>query len=304
LVTGWLWYLGTLVPVIGLLQVGGQAMADRYTYVPLVGLFIAITWLMSEISTTWPYRRWLLIFLFVGVLAACLQLTAAQVRHWQDSETLARHALAVTTENNAPMHMLLGNALIEQGKFEEAGTHLAEAVRIIPDFYQARRDLAVALARRGRLDEAADACRTVLKLHPADLKSHYILIDIFSTQGKWAEAIAEYNEILRYDPGQLLALNNLAWLLATAPDAAVRKGKEAVRLAEQACRLTNYERPVFMGTLAAAYAEAGHFDEAVTTARKAVALATAAKSEVLIKKNRAMLELYQHQKPFHQPSHH
>jgi tetratricopeptide (TPR) repeat protein len=310
LVTGWLWYLGTLLPVIGLLQVGGQAMADRYTYVPLIGVFIALTWLLAEVSRTWVFRRLLLAVLSAGVLAVCGNLTATQVRYWQDSETVARHALAVTTDNNAQMQVLLGNTLTDQGKIKEAGEHFAEAVKDVPTFIQARRDLVLSLVAQGRLDEAVDICRTGLNLQPGDVKSHYILINLYSMQGKGTEAVAEYNEVLRDEPEELLnlnnlaCLNNLAWLLATAPDASVRNGTEAVRLAEKACRLTNYERPVLMGTLAAAYAEAGRFDEAITTAQKAVALATAAKNEGLIKKNRDMLELYQHQKAYHQPVSH
>jgi tetratricopeptide (TPR) repeat protein len=303
LVTGWLWYLGTLVPVIGLVQVGSQSMADRYTYVPLIGVFIAITWLVAEIKTAWPYRRLVLALISVGVLAACWKLTAAQVRCWRDSETLARHALAVTTENE-PMQLLLGSALTEQGKFEEAGQHFAEAFRISPASIPALIDLALALDTQGRLEEAVDICRAALKLQPGELKIHYILANTLSQQGNFAEAIAEYQTTLQIDPNHRLALNDLAWLLATASDARFRNGAEAVRRAEQACRLTDYKLPLFVGTLAAAYAEAGRFDDAVKTAEQAIALATAGKKEALANKNRELLELYQAKKAYHQPTRH
>jgi Flp pilus assembly protein TadD len=303
LVTGWLWYLGMLVPVIGLVQVGSQSMADRYTYLPLIGVFIAITWLVAEITTTWRYQRLVLALISVSVLAACWELTAAQVRCWRNSETLARHALAVTTENE-PMQLLLGSALIEQGKVEEAGQHFAEALRISPASFPALCDLALALDAQGRLEEAVATCRTVLKLQPREPKIHYILANTLSQQGNVAEAIAEYQTTLQIDPDHRLALNDLAWLLATAPDARFRNGAEAVRRAEQACRLTDYKLPLFVGTLAAAYAEAGRFDDAVKAAEQAIALATAEKKEALANKNRELLKLYQAKQAYHQPARH
>ena len=150
LVTGWLWYLGTLVPVIKLVQVGSQSMADRYTYIPLIGIFIAITWLAAEISMAWPHRRLLLATFSILILATCWRLTATQVRYWKNGETLARHALAVTSENST-MQLVLGDALVEQGKVEEAGQHFAEALRICPDNVPARGDLALALVVAGQI---------------------------------------------------------------------------------------------------------------------------------------------------------
>jgi Flp pilus assembly protein TadD len=301
LVTGWLWYLGTLVPVIGLVQVGSQAMADRYTYVPLIGIFIALVWLVAEVSLKWPYRRPVLAVISVIVLAACWQLTAAQVRVWQNSGTLARYALAVTTEN-VPMEALLGNSLLEQGKAKEAGQHFTEAVRLCPNSVAAQSDLALALVNQRRWNEASEACQAALKLQPSDPKIHYIMGSALSAQGKLPEAIAEYQAALKYDPKQILAMNDLAWLLATASDARYRDGAEAVRLAESACELSNHQVALYMGTLGAAYAEAGRFADAVKTAQSAVALATAEKKPALIKKNRELLELYQAGQPYHEPA--
>jgi Flp pilus assembly protein TadD len=301
LVTGWLWYLGTLVPVIGLVQVGAQSMADRYTYVPLIGIFIALTWSLGDIPPGWRYRRALMTVVSVAVLGICLTLTAAQVRYWQNGEILARHGLAVTAENSS-MHLLLGDALSDQGKAEEAGRHFAEAARICPDSAPAQCGLAVTLVVRGRLDEAVETCRAALQILPREPKIHYVLANTLSAQGKLAEAIAEYKEVLQYDSKQLFALNDLAWLLATVSDSRFRDGPEAVRLAERACQLSNYKVTLYMGTLAAAYAEAGRFDDAVKTAQKAVALATAAKQERLAGKNRELLELYQLKKAYHEPA--
>jgi tetratricopeptide (TPR) repeat protein len=303
LVTGWLWYLGTLVPVIGLVQVGSQAMADRYTYVPLIGLFIILIWGVAEISLSWSYRRLVLTVLSVGMLATCWQLTAAQVRCWQNDETLSRHALALTA-NNAPMQVLLGNALFKQGNAEEAGEHFAEALRIRPGNVTATYNLAMALAAQGRLDEAADACQSTLKLQPRETKIRYLLGNLLSKQGKYLEAIVEYRAVLQIDPDYLFALNDLAWLLATAPDSRLRDGPAAVQLAEKACQLSKYQVTTFVGTLAAAYAESGRFDDAVKSAQNAVALAMAANNERLADRNRELLELYQQKKAWHEPASH
>jgi Tfp pilus assembly protein PilF len=303
LAMGWCWYLGTLVPVIGLVQVGSQALADRYTYVPLIGLFIALVWLVAEIKPEWPHRRLTLTFLSAGVLVACWQLTATQVRCWENSETLSRHALAVTT-NNALMQGLLGSALFEQGKAEPAAEHFAEAVRIWPDSVTAQCDLALALAAQGRLDEAVDGLQAALKYKPQAPEIHDLLGNLFSKQGKYAEAMEEYKTVLQVQPDNVVDLNNLAWLLATANDASLRDGPEAVRLAEKACQLSNYQAPLCVGTLAAAYAEVGRFDDAVATAQKAIELATLRKNDTLAKKNRELLELYQHQKPCHESGSH
>ena len=303
LAVGWLWYLGTLVPVIGLVQVGAQAMADRYTYIPLVGLFIAITWLVAEVTAPWRHQKAVLTVVSVVVLGICLRLTASQVRYWRDSETLARHALTVTAENE-PMQLLLGSALIEHGKIEEAGQHFAEAYRISPESIPALVDLALALDSQGRFDEAVDMCREALKLQPRNFKIHYILANTLSQEGDFAGASAEYQATLQLDPTHSLAMNDLAWLLATAPDARFRNGAEAVRRAEQACRLTDYKLPLFVGTLAAAYAEAGRFDDAVKTAGEAIVLATAEKKPAVAAKNREFLELYRAKKAYHQPAAH
>jgi len=300
LVTGWLWYLGTLVPVIGLVQVGAASMADRYSYVPLIGVFIAIAWLMAEFSTKWRYGRVCLAAVSISVLAACWQLTAGQIRYWQNDETLARHALAVTTDN-VPMQVLMGNVLFKQGRLEEGTRHFAEALRIWPGNVTATYNLTMALAVQGRFDEAVDACQSTLKLQPRATKIRYLLGNILSKQGKWAEAIGQYQAVLQIDPDYLFALNDLAWLLATATDASLRNGPEAVQLAERACRLSNDQVTMYVGTLAAAYAEAGRFDDAVATAQKAETMAVASKNERLAQKNLDLLELYQQKIAYHVP---
>ena len=133
---------------------------------------------------------------------------------------------------------------------------------------------------------------------------HFVLACILSKQGKLPEAAAEYRAILRINPNHLFALNNLAWFLATAPDAGARDGPEAVRLGEKVCQLSKYKVTLCVGTLAAAYAEAGRFDDAAKTAQKAIALATTDKNTDLIRKNRELLELYRLKKAYHEPAGH
>lgn len=302
LAVGWLWFLGTLIPVIGLVQVGSQSMADRYTYVPLIGIFIAMVWWVGDgLQRQRGYRLVMTTVAVVGILGICLTLTAAQVRWWRNSETLARHALAVTT-STAPMQVLLGNALLRQNKPGEAAEHFAEAARLCPDKSQIQCNLAMALAAEGRIDEAIAVNRNALKIDPNDSRSHYLQGNLLATQARYGEAIKEYGVVLLEDPDYLVALNDLAWLLATAPEARFRNGAEAVTLAEKVCRLTNYKLPLFVGTLAAAYAEAGRYDDAAKMAEQAIALATAQNKKLLVDKNRELLELYQSQKAYHEPA--
>ena len=135
-IVGWLWYLGTLVPVIGLVQVGNQSMADRYTYLPMIGLFIAIAWIVPDLLARWRFRRIALPVLAACVIAALMTVSLFQLRFWQNSFTLFAHALAVT-KNNAVIESNMGASLAEQGKFREAITHYQEALRIKPNDFEA-----------------------------------------------------------------------------------------------------------------------------------------------------------------------
>jgi len=142
---GWLWYLGTLVPVIGLVQVGSQAMADRYMYLPLVGLALAVAWGVPALLPDRAWRGRALAALAIGVIAALCGAASLQVRHWRDSESLFRHALAVTEDNHVA-HAYLGDTLLAQGRTSEALPLFREAVRLRPDFLSATNNLAWVLA--------------------------------------------------------------------------------------------------------------------------------------------------------------
>jgi len=503
LAVGWLWYLGTLVPVIGLVQVGMQAMADRYTYVPLIGLFIMIAWGIPELTRSWRYGKVVLRMAAVSVLAFLMVCTWMQLRYWQNNMTLFEHALH-TTENNYLAHDSLGNILAQQGKieeaighysaalsikpnfvishnnlgiallqrgdveqaithfsaalhyephfpeahnnlglalarqghvdraideyleairlkpdypeahnnlgnalasrgmFEQAMSHYSEALRlkpedaeahsnlanvlvrkgkfkeaidhylqalqIKPDNFEAHYNLGIMLAHQGKFAEAIDHYSQALRLKPADAETHYNLGNALAGQGKFTEAIdhywealrlkanyaqahhklavalaengrvqeaighyyealriepnsslthlqlasalarqgqtkqaiKHYQEALRLDPESTIVLNNLAWILATNGSSNFRDGARAVQLAEKACALSDYKNAVFLDTLAAAYAEAGMFNEALHTAQKAVELALAMERIELAKDIEKRMQLYKAGKPFYE----
>jgi Tfp pilus assembly protein PilF len=265
LIFGWLWFLGTLVPVIGLVQVGNQSLADRYSYIPLIGVFVMIVWSGKEIAGRWPQGKPALSAAIVATLAVCIVVTRLQIGYWRNSETLFRHALDVTTQNSTA-HFSLGNALIDKGKIEEGMAHLSEALRISPSFAEVHGKIAETLAR----------------------------------QGKIRQSIEHNHEALRYKPDLPEVLNNLAWTLATNEDPQIRRGAEAVQLAERACGLTHYQKTIYVGTLAAAYAEAGRFDDAISTAQKACTLASELGDQNLLKRNQELLALYLKHQPYHE----
>ncbi|HSU56031.1 MAG TPA: tetratricopeptide repeat protein [Candidatus Dormibacteraeota bacterium] len=317
---GWFWFLGTLVPAIGLVQVGSAAMANRYTYIPYIGLFLAATWGVCAIirvartessdASTEPAARplwrnpwsYLLPFIGVAVLVLCTVGASAQLRTWKDSETLYRHALLVT-KNNVHAELNLGTTLLAKGDAKEAADHFAAALRMFPDYPEAKANLGITLAMQGKYEEAISVCRSALQAKPDSPKLHYLLGNALNAAGKHAEAVAEFKAELELNPNHVLALNDLAWALATNPDPDLRNGPEAVILAERACKLSDFEIGQFVGTLAAAYAQAGRFEDAIKTGEKAKALAAKAGETDLVKRNQELLQLYGAHKPFHeQPS--
>jgi Tfp pilus assembly protein PilF len=265
LIFGWLWFLLTLVPVIGLVQVGHQTMADRYAYIPQIGLFVMVAWGLKDFCSARPVARPGVCAVAVAALAALCVVSSLQLRYWRNSEALFRHALDVTA-NNPLAQTDLADALLQQGRFDEALAHVKEARRLAPNVILIRMKLQEVLIR----------------------------------QGNTRELIELYRETLRSSPDQPGVLNNLAWTLATAADAQFRNGPEAVQLAEQACNLTDYSQPVYVGTLAAAYAEAGRYDAAVRTAERACASAEAAGVKPLLERNRQLLERYRKGQPYHE----
>lgn len=427
-VTGWLWFMGTLVPVIGLVQVGQQAMADRYTYLPHIGLFWALVWGLSLYANRSRLTRLVSVLVAGATLAAMLRLSRDQLSHWRNSRTLAEHTLRVT-KSNYLAHTQLANALLEEGRLEEAlreceraltiRPHYAEAhnvranvfyrqqnwaaareafeqaIQYNPAFPDSWHGLALVHLELGHWDQAAQAAETALRLWPLHLGAQFALARAHHLAGRWDAARTAYEQVLRWKPdsatalqglGAVLALqgdlpaacrayeralalrpddpeihlrlgvlhhelgqlalaeqhllqvlqhqpkhpmahaqlghlklargdreaalqhyqralpglpdqvellNNLAWLLATHTNAAARNGPLAVELAERATSLTQAQVPLILGTLAAAYAETGRFQEAVATAQKAIARALEQGQPALADRNRQLLQLYE-----------
>lgn len=193
----------------------------------------------------------------------------------------------------------LGLALTARGRFDEAIENFHKALQFKPDSCEALTRLADALAALGRFDEAIENYGRAIRINPAQPETFVHAGMALDRTGRTREAMAQYRAALRLDPNQADALNNLAWALATNPDDQLRNGAEAVRLAERACESTRHGQPLFVGTLAAAYAEAGRYPEAVTTVEKAEQLATDAGLTSLAEKDRQLRELYQTGKPYH-----
>jgi Flp pilus assembly protein TadD len=213
----------------------------------------------------------------------------------------AREHLAASLKlkpDNAQAHSNLGRVLAIQGQFAAAEPEFQAAVRIKPKDAEIRRSYAAALADQGRKDEAMTQLRDLLQSKP-DTEARSQLASLLYQAGKLGEAVAEYRQVVAAKPDQPETLSNLAWLLATSPDSAVRNGTDAVRFAEQACHLTGYQRPQMIGALAAAYAEAGRFTEAVAATQKAIDLARASGDARFAAVNEQLLKLYSAGKPYH-----
>jgi protein O-mannosyl-transferase len=233
---GWFWYLGTLVPVIGLIQVGDQAIADRYTYIPLIGLFIIVAWGAPDLLVRWPLRRVVLPKIALPaaaclVILACAITARGQLEYWEDSTTLWTHTLAVTTRNNIA-HNNLGATLADQGKTDEAIAHYSEALRIKSDYADAHNNLGVALADQGKLDEAIAHYSEALRIKPGYSDAHSNLGIALADQGNLDEAIAQFTEALRINPDSAKAHNNLGVALASQGklDEAIAQFTEALQV--------------------------------------------------------------------------
>ena len=264
LAMGWFWFLGMLIPVIGLVQVGSQAMADRYSYLPAVGLFISVAWGLAAASNSWPALRIPLLALILWALAGCLYGTIRQERYWENSTTIFTRAIAVNPDD-AVVLVNAGSSLIAQGQVEQGLNYARQALKL-------------------KTNDAGAECVLGLGL---------------SQEKKLAEAANHYRAALRLDPDQPEALNNLAWILAASSDKNLRNGEEAVVLGERACALTHYERPTVIGTLAAAYAEAGRFKEAIEAGEKARQLALASGDSDLAATNQKLIDLYRAGQAYH-----
>lgn len=199
LLFGWLWYLGTLVPVIGLVQVGSQEMADRYTYVPLIGIFVSLVWCVSDSLARLKSRRVATASLTTVAIVACAVVTSQQIPFWKDSVTLFSHALALTSKNLVA-NINIGAAYMQRGDNALALQHYLAALQIKPDNAKAQYNLGVALASLGRTDEAVKHYRIALRIDPSYAKSLKALGDTLLERGKVSEAVLHYKSLLQVDP--------------------------------------------------------------------------------------------------------
>jgi protein O-mannosyl-transferase len=329
LLVGWVWYLVMLLPVLGLVQVGAQAHADRYTYLPQIGVYVAVTWLVAE----WRWSRLAVASLMTTALAALMICASRQTRFWQDSESLWTHAVACTRSNcisqcnlgavlcneghmdqgiahlqtalkinpgQPEAHNNLGFALCSEGHLDEGIAEYVAALQFRPAYSRAHYNLAVALQLKGRPDEAITQFGMALQINPDNADARENLGVVLQQQGRPAEAISQYQEALQLDPVNSKVQNNLAWVLATSTNASLRDGSQAVKLASQANELSGGTNPGILDTLAAAFAEAGRFDEAIRTAQKAQDLARAAGKRDLVEELNGELKLYQAGHPIRQ----
>jgi Flp pilus assembly protein TadD len=246
LAVGWFWYLVTLLPAIGLVQVGSQAMADRYTYLSLIGPFIMIAWTVPSLLQGWRHRRVGLAFASTILLSSLVVCTWVQLRYWKNSVTLFQHTVDVTIDNyfahnnlgvalarqgrleeaihhhseslrirpdQAEVHNNLANALAARGDFEEAVRHYYEALRIKTDFASAHNNLGSVLARQGKVDEAVNHYQEALRIKPDHAGAHYNLGKVLTDQGSVEKAISHYTEALRIWPDWAGAHNDLGFAL-------------------------------------------------------------------------------------------
>jgi tetratricopeptide (TPR) repeat protein len=425
--------VGTLVPVIGLVQVGDQAWADRYTYLPSVGFFVALVWGLGEIAGATRLDRRVVLSVALAAGVALLAATSVQLSFWKNTRTLFTRAAQVTPDNPLAItvlgsllaqegkldqamesyraalqlqpgfpqahfflanaleqqgeleqavaeyqqalwfkpaqeqtHIFLGITLARQGKSEEAIAHYIAALTLNPDSAVAHNNLARLLHSQGRLAEAAEHyqaalalnpklalthnnlgillvqkgepvrgtvhLREALRLNPTNSETQFNLALALNQQARWEEAAAFFSKVMDSRPAEAKAhaqfamalahlkrtreamaqyaaalllqpdlpnaLDGLAWILSTANDPAFRNGPEAVRMAERAAELTGRKDPARLKTLAAAYAEAGRFEEATAALKAAEDLAAEAQREELARDCRGMSEQFRLSKPW------
>jgi protein O-mannosyl-transferase len=264
-VVGWLWYLGMLVPVIGLVQISYYARADRYTYLPQIGLYVLVAWGAVELFGGWRYRRAVLGCSSAVILAGLAACAYVQTGYWKDSVSLWTHTLACVP-GNYYAHNNLGGALADRGRYAEAIAHYEQALQLKPDDAKAHLNLGGALARQGRLPEAVEHFERAVQLQPDFAGAYINLGNALAAQGKLAEAIEHYNRALQLRPDDAKAHLNLGNALA-------RQGKlpEAVEHFERALQLRPDDAQI-LNNLGNAFAAQRKLVEAIDYYQRALRL--------------------------------
>ena len=253
---GWLWYLGTLVPVIGLMQVGKQAMADRYAYIPMIGLFIIVAWGIPDLLGGWQKRKIIFAISSGAVISGLMVCTLVQVRYWQNGVTLFDHALRVTGMNSRA-HYNLGISLTDLGRFNEAIYHFRYAIRLEPEYAGPYGYMGIALARQGKTDDAIVYYQKALEIKQADETTHNNLGVALAGKGMFNEAIQHFQKALKIRPDYVYANRNMGGALA-------RQGKmeEAMGYYEKALKIDR-DNAVTHNNLGLALASVGRTQEAM-----------------------------------------
>jgi protein O-mannosyl-transferase len=253
---GWLWYLGTLLPVIGLIQAGIQAMADRFTYIPIIGLFIMVVYGISDFLMGWRYGKVMLVTSGGVLLLILMVATMSQVQLWRSSVTLFSRTLRVT-DNNYLIHNNLGVTLAKQGKDQEAAIHYRKALEINPRYTDAHYNLAVLLVRQGKDQKAIAHFNEALKIKPNSVEVHNDLGVILAKQGKIQEATIQFAEAIQINPNYAKSYFNWGILL-------IQQGRngEAIPYLNKALRI-NPKDPAIHNNLGTALAGLGKPEEAV-----------------------------------------
>lgn len=331
LIVGWLWFAGMLLPVSGLLQTGEQLMADRYTYLALTGALIASVWGVAELFESRGMPRAVQAALAGLVLALTAVFSKGQIATWKNTRTLFEQAHAVT-RGNYLADTVLGTLMTAEGRHEEALRHFESALKIQPRYAETHFRMGLTLAAmtnfsaaterfkqalqadpsnvdvlaalassqksQGSHAAAIETYERLLQLRPASNVLRHELATLLHRQGRYDRAVPLYRDLLKANPDQPEILNNLSWILATHPDANLRNGAEAVQWAERACKIAPGKFAVLIGTLAAAYAEAGRFEDAVKAAEEAQRVAEAAGETAVAKRNAELRESYLARRPW------
>ncbi len=331
LLTGWFWYLGTLVPVIGLVHVGGASMADRYSYFPLVGIFIIIAFGARNLMTRWQIGAAVPATVATLVLVACITLTERQLTYWQNSVTLFEHAIAVTQDNDIA-HSNLGLALEKEGDQRDALAQFKEALRISPNSDAMHNNIADLYYDMGRTNEALEEYNKALQLDPraafawinignvdaalghlpdamtnynqaarfdsSDAEIPFLIGKTLLAEGRDGDVIPYFQKVWRLDPDNFQTLTYMARVLASDENPKARNGLVALAMAAKANDLTGGIQPAILDTLAMAYAQIGQFDEAQIAEKDAIKLAAAPELKGDLPGMNERLKLYETHQPF------
>jgi protein O-mannosyl-transferase len=331
LLVGWLWFIGMLVPAIGVVHVGIQAMADRFVYVPIIGLFLCAVWGLTELLD----RRHVITSVraaFATIIIAVLgAISWSQIGYWKNDYSLFERARTVTRNNYmaytavggvllkqgqwaqameyfriaremeptfADVYFSIGLAMAQKGQVTEAIANFQEAVRLKPFYPEAQLNLALMLQTAGQLDQSIVTYKQLLRVQRHSDQGHLGIGNALMIRGGVNEALDHLREAIRLNPQSSAAMARLAWILATHPNPNVRNGGEAVRLADQSCKLSGYAHTESLITLSAAYAENAQFSVAVHTADQALRSAHLKSETHLVRMIENLRNLYLTKQPY------